>query len=165
MALITKKKSAVATALVFGGAVTAAAVLGSIFKPGRVTTRDWYDALEKPPFNPPNTIFAPVWTTLYVMIAAAGYRIARSDDTPERSRALGWWSSQLALNAAWSPLFFGAKKAELALADIVLMLGAISACILTARKVDRTAAALLLPYLVWVSFATLLNEEIVRRNL
>jgi benzodiazapine receptor len=147
-----------------GTAVAATAALGGLFNPGRGTTRAWYSALEKPSFNPPDEIFAPVWTTLYVLIAISGARIASAPPSDERTRAMRWWSAQLALNAAWSPLFFGAKMPAAALADIVLMLAAIAASIAASRKVDTKAAWMMAPYLAWVAFATILNAEIVRLN-
>jgi tryptophan-rich sensory protein len=149
---------------IFGGAVTGIAVLGSLFNPGRGETREWYSQLAKPSFNPPDVVFAPVWTVLYVLIAISGYRIWRADAGPERSRALALWGVQLILNGVWSPLFFGAKRPVLALGDILLMLLAITACIAAARKVDRPAAWLMAPYLAWVAFATILNGAIVRLN-
>ena len=139
-------------------------MLGGLFNPGRGATREWYGALEKPSFNPPDFVFAPVWTTLYVLIAISGYRVWASDAGRERTRALALWGAQLTLNAAWSPLFFGAKKPALALADIVGMLVAIASYTAVARKVDKPAAWLMSPYLAWVAFAALLNAEIVRLN-
>ena len=139
-------------------------MLGGLFTPGRGETREWYDALEKPSFNPPDFIFAPVWTTLYVLIAISGYRVWSSDAGRERTHALALWGAQLTLNAAWSPLFFGAKKPALALADLLMMLATIASYTAAARKVDKPAAWLMSPYLAWVAFAALLNEEIVRLN-
>lgn len=157
-------KSVLQAAAVFGGSVAAVAAAGSIFNPGRSATREWYDALEKPPFNPPDFVFAPVWTVLYVLIAVSGARVWRSAPGNARTAALRWWAAQLLLNGAWSPLFFGAKRPAIALADIVLMLVAIGAYVRTARRVDKTAAWLMAPYLGWVAFATILNGEIVRLN-
>lgn len=147
-----------------GTAVAAAATLGGFFNPGRGATREWYRALEKPSFTPPDELFAPVWTALYVMIAISGARVASAAPSAERARALRWWSAQLALNAAWSPLFFGAKMPAAALANIVLMLAAIATYTAASRKVDTKAAWMMAPYLAWVSFATALNAEIVRLN-
>jgi translocator protein len=148
----------------FGGAVAAAAIGGSFFNPGRPATRAWYDSIEKPSFNPPDEVFGPVWTVLYILIAISGARVARAAASPERTEALALWSGQLALNAAWSPLFFGAQKPALAFVDIVLMLAAISAYIVRSRRVDRPASWMLVPYLAWVSFATVLNGSIVMLN-
>ncbi len=151
-------------AAIFGGAVAGVAMLGGFFNPGRGTTRQWYSELEKPSFNPPDAVFAPVWTTLYVLMAISGYRVWSSRAGGERTRALALWGAQLTLNAAWSPLFFGAKKPALAFADIVLMLTAIASYCASARKVDRPAAWMMAPYLAWVAFASILNAEIVRLN-
>lgn len=151
-------------AAIFGGVVAGVATLGGLFNPGRGATREWYAQLEKPSFNPPDDVFAPVWTALYVLIAVSGYRVWFTGAGYERSRALALWFAQLALNGAWSPLFFGAKKPALALGDILLMLAAITAYTAAARKVDRPAAWLMSPYLAWVAFATILNAAIVRLN-
>ena len=157
-------KSVLTAAALFGGSVAAVAAAGSIFNPGRATTRAWYDALEKPSFNPPDAVFAPVWTILYVLIAISGARVWRSAPGDARAAALRWWAAQLLLNGAWSPLFFGAKRPEIALADIVLLLIAIGGYVRKARRVDATSAWLMAPYLAWVAFATILNAEIVRLN-
>jgi tryptophan-rich sensory protein len=146
-----------------GAAVAVAATLGGLFNPGRGGTREWYRALEKPPFTPPDEIFAPVWTVLYMLIAISGARIASAAPSAERTRALRWWCAQLALNAAWSPLFFGAQMPAVALANIVIMLVAIAMAIITSRKVDGKAAWMMAPYFAWVCYATALNAEIVRR--
>ena len=160
--MISKKRAA--GAAIFGGAVAGVAMLGSLFNPGRGATREWYAQLEKPSFNPPDVVFAPVWTTLYALIAISGYRVWVSDAGRDRSRALALWGAQLILNGAWSPLFFGAKKPALAFGDILLMLAAIAWYTAAARKVDRPAAWLMLPYLAWVAFAAILNAAIVRLN-
>lgn len=148
----------------FFGVVAAAAAFGGMFNPGRSGIRDWYGALEKPPFNPPDVVFGPVWTILYILMAISAYRVWAAGDSAPRTLALRLWFLQLALNAAWSPLFFGAKRPGLALIDILLLLPAIAAYIAVSRKVDRPAAWMMVPYLAWVSFATLLNEEIFRLN-
>lgn len=137
---------------VFVGVVAAAASFGAIFKPG-----PWYAALVKPPWTPPNWVFGPVWTALYVMIAVAGWLVWRSD---ERGRALRLWIAALVLNAAWSWLFFGQHWIGAALADIVLLLVAIMAFARAAWPVNRLASALFWPYLAWVAYATTLNGAI-----
>ncbi|MEO8684346.1 MAG: TspO/MBR family protein [Devosia sp.] len=117
----------------------------------------WYQNLNKPPFNPPNWIFGPVWFTLYVMIAIAGWRIFMID---ARSTAMKVWYAQMILNWAWSPIWFKAQLIWPAFAVIVLIWLAIIGFIVTARKLDRPAAWLFVPYLAWVSFASLLNLSI-----
>jgi benzodiazapine receptor len=131
-----------------GGAVTATSVHG------------WYQALAKPPFNPPDWVFAPVWSALYALIALAGWRLWRRRAATGASAALRWWGLQLGFNLSWSFVFFGARLPGAALADIVLLFGAIGVTILLASRVDRAAAWLLAPYAVWVAFAALLNASI-----
>ncbi|NPD17405.1 tryptophan-rich sensory protein [Xinfangfangia sp. D13-10-4-6] len=121
----------------------------------------WYQGLAKPAFNPPNWVFAPVWTALYVMIGAVGWRLwNRSADRGLRTL----WVAQLALNYAWSPAFFGAEKPGLALTVISLLLAVILSFTLRARRHDPASATLFLPYLAWVAFAFVLNFEIWRLN-
>src|SRR5690606_19653779 len=124
-------------------------LIGFATQPG-----DWYDDLAKPPFNPPSWLFGPVWTVLYVLIAIAGWRIWR---VAPRSAAMLLWFVQMILNWLWSPAFFGAEAPWLAFAIIVPMLAAILAFIAQARRIDRPAAWLFVPYAAWVAFATLLN--------
>ena len=158
-------KKKLLAAVLFGGIVLLAVAPGSFFNPGRGSTRAWYAALEKPSFNPPDWIFGPVWTALYILIALSGARVWLRHSSPERTAALRWWAVQLLLNALWSPLFFGAKMPGLALVNIVLMLIAIAIYMRRARQVDVPAAWMMTPYLAWVSFATLLNATIVRLNM
>lgn len=124
------------------------------------SVQSWYPTLAKPPFNPPNWLFGPVWTVLYAMIGVAGWRL-----WPVASSALrSAWVAQLGLNLLWSLLFFGARMPAAALADIALMLAAILACVVLAWRRDRPASLLMIPYLCWTAFAALLNLEIVRLN-
>ena len=117
----------------------------------------WYEGLAKPPFNPPNWIFGPVWFTLYVLIAIAGWRIFMID---AGSTAMKFWYAQMILNWAWSPIWFKAQLIWPAFAVIVLIWLAIIGFIVTARKLDKPAVWLFVPYLAWVSFAGLLNFSI-----
>lgn len=121
----------------------------------------WYAALEKPPFNPPNWIFGPVWFTLYVLIAIAGWRTFQSRPV---SRAMMLWIAQMVLNWLWSPAFFLAQNLWLALAIIVPMLAVIIGYILVNWRVDRLSSWLFVPYAAWVSFATVLNISLVLLN-
>lgn len=121
----------------------------------------WYAALAKPSFNPPNWIFAPVWTTLYVIMAIAAWLVWRRGDA---RIPLTLFAVQLVLNSAWSLIFFGLHRVDLALVDIVLLLTAIVATALSFRRRSAVAALLLVPYLAWVSFATVLNAAIWRLN-
>ncbi|KKB85791.1 CrtK/TspO family sensor protein [Devosia limi DSM 17137] len=117
----------------------------------------WYEALAKPPFNPPNWIFGPVWFTLYVMIAVAGWRIYMIDP---RAPAMKLWYIQMGLNWIWSPVWFVAQLIWPAFAIIALLWVVLIAFVLSARKLDPFAAWLFVPYLLWVSFAALLNLSI-----
>ncbi len=149
------RRHPVAAALACLALVVAIASLGAIAPPG-----DWYAGLAKPPFNPPAWVFGPAWTTLYLMIAVATWRLWRAPASAARTRALRLNAVQLALNALWTPIFFGLQWPGLALAEIAMMWIAILATILAAWRVDRVASALLWPYLAWVSFATTLNASI-----
>lgn len=147
----------------FAGLVAGAGALGAASS-GRPRRQLWYAMLRKPPFQPPAWVFGPVWSALYGTIAYAGYRVFNAPPSRTRSAALGLWGAQLLLNTAWSYLFFKRRAPKAALADSALMLATIAGFVWMARTVDRRAAWLFVPYLGWVTFATLLNEEIVRRN-
>ncbi len=121
----------------------------------------WYAGLAKPSFNPPNWIFAPVWTALYVLMAIAAWLVWRRGNARV---PLTLFALQLVLNSAWSLLFFGLHRVDLALIDIVLLAAAIVATALAFRRRSAIAALLLVPYLAWVSFATVLNFAIWRLN-
>lgn len=139
----------VVAASVAGGAVTVPQIGG------------WYAGLIKPPFNPPNWIFGPMWTALYALMAFAVFRILRLPiGTPGRRRALVVYHVQLLLNFAWSFAFFGANIPVAGLVVIIPLLIAIVATIAAFRPLDRIASLVLWPYLAWVGFATLLNASI-----
>lgn len=123
----------------------------------------WYQGLAKPAFNPPDWIFAPVWSALYLMIAIAGWRVWRRGSGQARG-ALMVYAVQLALNISWSFVFFGARLIGPALAVIAALLAAIVANAFLFWRIDRMAGALLVPYAAWVSFATLLTAALWRLN-
>lgn len=131
-----------------GGAITATSV------------GTWYQTLEKPSFNPPDWVFAPVWTALYVMMAIAGWRVWRRTRIAARWTALSVFAVQLALNLTWSLLFFGLQRIDLALAEIVILLLAIGVNTVMFWRIDRLAGALFVPYLLWVAYATALNAAL-----
>jgi tryptophan-rich sensory protein len=139
-------------ALVVGGGLT----IGYLTAPG-----DWYAQLQKPAFNPPDWIFGPVWTALYVLIAIAGWRIWRRN--PGGPPMKLWWT-QLVLNFLWSPVFFAAHQIASALVIVVLLLVTILAFIVTSWGRDRVAAWIFLPYAGWVAFAAALNAAIFVLN-
>ncbi len=120
-----------------------------------------YAALELPPFAPPSWLFGPVWTVLYVMIAVAGWLAWRASGW---SLALTLWSAQLVLNLVWTPLFFAADLYVWALLDIVLLLALVAWTASLFRRTSPVAAGLMVPYLLWVGFATALNAAIVVLN-
>lgn len=118
----------------------------------------WYASLTRPPLTPPNWVFGPVWTLLYLLMAVAFYRVLRvGSATPGRTRALGVFMAQLGLNAAWSFAFFGAHSPALGLLTIAPLLSLIVATIVLFRPLDAIAAWCLTPYAAWVCFATYLN--------
>ena len=137
----------------------AAAWVGSRFMPGA-----WYAALVKPAWNPPNAIFAPVWTVLYGLMAVAAWLVWRRAGFSGAGAALGLFAVQLILNALWSYLFFGRHQPGLAFGDIGVLWVAILSVVLLFWRVDRVAGALLLPYLAWVGFAAYLNFTLWRLN-
>jgi translocator protein len=131
-----------------GGLITASSVGG------------WYQALEKPPFNPPDGVFAPVWTVLYLSMAVAGWLVWRRAGLRGARRAYRLFLGQLALNLLWTALFFGLRAPGAALIEILVLLAAIAGTIRAFAAIDRAAAWLLVPYLAWTAFAALLNGSI-----
>jgi tryptophan-rich sensory protein len=144
------------------GSTVVSAVVGA--KASRHKGRFWYRLLRKSSANPPDAAFGPVWTALYGLSTASASRIALSNASRERTKTLGLWAVQQLLNAIWSPLFFGKQKPRSALADVLGLGVTLVALIRSMRKIDRTASNLLLPYLVWVGFASYLNYAIVKKN-
>ncbi len=132
------------------------ALIGTQTAPGA-----WYAGLDKPPFNPPDWIFAPVWFTLYAMIAIAGWRTFLIAPV---SLAMGLWVGQMLLNWTWSPAFFMAENLWLGMVVIVPMLGVIVAFIAERWNKDRVSALLFAPYAAWVGFATILNLSLAILN-
>ena len=140
------------TLLGFLALTFAAAACGALFQPG-----DWYATLEKPSWNPPNWVFGPVWTVLYITIAFAGWwawRTGQEGAPAEKVRiALTFWGCQLLANALWSWLFFGLHRPAWALLEILILWLLILGTVRSFWGLSRGAALLLLPYLGWVSFA------------
>ncbi len=134
----------------------AAALPGAFFTPG-----EWYAALQRPSWHPPDWVFGPVWTVLYLMMGVAAWLVWREKGWVP---ALTLFLMQLGLNAAWTWIFFGLRRPGLALIEIGVLWLAIFAALIAFWRVRPIAGALLLPYLAWVSFAILLNFELWRRN-
>ncbi|MDG3003397.1 TspO/MBR family protein [Paludisphaera mucosa] len=126
----------------------------------------WYAQVRKPSWTPPNWVFGPAWTTLYLLMSVAAWRVwRRVDADPEaRKNALGCWLFQLLLNAAWSWLFFGMHDTGLAFVELISMWLVILATLVAFVRIDRVAAVLMAPYLLWVTYAGSLNGAIFWLN-
>lgn len=129
-----------------------------------VSTDGWYAGLAKPTWNPPGWIFGPVWTVLYAMMVVAAWRVWLQGGWPRQKATLCLYLLQWALNALWTPLFFGLHQPGWALAEILVLLVAILATIRAFWRVDRHAGLLLFPYAAWGAFATVLNGAIWMMN-
>jgi len=136
-----------------------AAATGAMYRPG-----EWYRQLDKPSWRPPDWLFAPLWTALYAMIALSGWLVWRQAGFAGAALPLTVYAIQLILNALWTPIFFGLRRTDLALIEIVMVWASIVATIVLFHPVSPPAAWLLVPYLAWVSFASALNFSIWRRN-
>lgn len=146
------------TVLPFLAAVALVAWLGSL---AAASSRETYAALELPSFAPPGWVFGPVWGVLYLFIGIAGWLLWRAAGW---DRAPTLWVVQLLLNLAWTPLFFAGDRYGWALVDIVVLALAIAVLIAWSWRRSRAAALLLVPYLVWLLYATALNAAIIRLN-
>lgn len=142
--------------LIFLGACFAAGSTGAAFPPG-----SWYERLDKPGWTPPNWLFPIAWTLLYIAIALAAARVA---PLPGSAYAMAFWALQIALNTLWTPVFFGLRRLRAGLLVLAALWLAVLGTLVTAWRLDLTAGLLLLPYLVWVSYAGALNAAIVLRN-
>lgn len=140
----------------FIGLVFVAALSGAVFKPDQ-----WYRDLDKPGWTPPDWVFPVVWTVLYVAMAYAAWRVW---DIAGLGLAMVAWGVQLALNAGWSAVFFGMRRLDLALLEAFSLWIAVAFTLYAFGLVDVLAAALFVPYLAWVTLATLLNLSILRRQ-
>jgi translocator protein len=126
---------------------------------------EWYAGLNKPTLNPPNWIFAPVWTVLYIFMGIAFFLIWKETaEIRKKITAFAFFGAQLVLNLTWSIFFFGMKNPELALMNIILLVIALIATIISFYKISKKTLYLLLPYLLWVSFASYLNYQIIVLN-
>ena len=129
------------------------------------SVKGWFTTLNKPFFNPPAWLFAPVWTTLYILMGIAFFLIWKSNPVKSlKQKAMIFYFIQLALNAAWSFIFFFTKQSGWAFAEILILLTMIITTAVIFYNIRKAAGWLLLPYIVWVSFACLLNYSIWRLN-
>ena len=147
---------------VFLGFIVACLITGGVgraFRPG-----DWYEQLIKPSWRPPNWLFPPTWAVLYLTIAISGWLVWRTAGFAGAVVPLTIYLVQLVLNAAWSPIFFGMRRPDLALMESVLLWFSIVATIASFYPLNAMAALLLFPYLAWVTFAGALNFAIWQLN-
>lgn len=153
----------IATAAAFAVVIVALGALSGTAGAGGDSA--WFQSLDKPVFNPPSWVFGPVWTVLYVLMGIAAFLVLREGlDRRDVRLALGLFVVQLGLNLTWTPVFFGAQELGWALVVIVAMLIAIAATIWRFFAVRRLAGWLLMPYIAWVSFATVLNASLWAMN-
>jgi tryptophan-rich sensory protein len=145
----------------WAAAVSAVAVVGGL---ATDTSSDWYQQLDKPSWQPPGAVFGPVWTVLYVLIALAATLAYRDVGGPRRRLAMGLFAANLALNLAWTWIFFQARSPAAAGVEILVLLGTIVALIRLLWPHNRTAALALAPYAAWVTFATALTWTIAASN-
>ncbi len=139
-----------------------AGFIGSFFTASSIPT--WYAGIAKPSFNPPGWIFGPVWTILYVLMGVSLFLVIKNGFSKKNKTALNYFSVQLILNALWSILFFGLKNPLLAFIEIIFLWFFILMTILSFYKISKWASYLLVPYLLWVSFASVLNYFIWMLN-
>lgn len=165
---MTEKTGKKALKTIFNAAVfiticQAAGLIGTIFTMPSIPT--WYETLNKPPFTPPNWLFGPAWLTLYTMMGIAITLIWNRKDKPSASKAINLFFVHLVLNALWSPIFFGAKLLFPAFIIIISIDIFIIILIRQFYKINKIAAYLMVPYFLWVSFASALNFAIWLLNM
>lgn len=152
-------------AVALGGTVLGATLSRSLAPaPDKGATKNWYDKLEKPAFQPPKKAYGPVWMALYACTTLGAWRLLKAPPSPDRSKALTLWTAHLGLNAVWSKLFFGARKGKASLVDSASNLIDSAALTYYASKVDRKSAVLFAPVVAWLALATGVNEEVWRKN-
>ncbi|MCF5826785.1 tryptophan-rich sensory protein TspO [Pseudomonas syringae] len=144
------------TVYIFLLACCAAGATGIIFKPGA-----WYKSLQKPGFTPPDWAFPVAWTTIYLLLAWAGYRLTL---LPGSETVLALWAAQIALNTLWTPVFFGANRIVTAMIILVVLWIVVAVMVVMAMQMDVVTGLILFPYLAWLSVAAALNFSILRHN-
>ncbi len=139
-----------------------AGIIGTIFTRKNITI--WFSNLNKPEFNPPDWVFAPVWITLYFLMGISFYLIWNNVNNPATKTAIIIFIFQLVLNSLWTIIFFGLKSPGIAFLEIIVLWIFILICIIQFYPISITASVLLIPYLIWVSFASILNYSIWKLN-
>ncbi len=142
--------------LTFMAACVAAGATGAMFKPG-----DWYKALSKPDWTPPDWVFPVTWTVLYVLMSWSASRIAV---LPGNAQAMAFWALQIAVNTLWTPVFFGLRRMGAGMAIILCLWAAVAGTLVQFWALDWVAGLMFLPYLIWVTIASALNFSVWRRN-
>ncbi|MCF2871536.1 tryptophan-rich sensory protein [Octadecabacter sp. G9-8] len=142
--------------LIFLAACFSAGATGAMFPPG-----PWYEQLEKPTWTPPNWLFPVAWTTLYVLMSFAGARVAGEAGS---GYAMAFWALQIALNALWTPVFFGLRRLKQAIPIMAMLWVAVAGCMVTHWAIDVWAGLAFVPYLAWVTVAGALNMTVARMN-
>lgn len=151
-------------ALIAGSAVFAAALIGSRRGPQHPRTALWYASLRKPSYTPPGPAIGAAWAVLDTLLSVSGYRLLKSPPSTARTTALTSWSLSVAGIAGYPWVFFGRKRLGESAVVVGAMLASASAYVAAAERVDRPAAAMGIPLVLWVGFAGLLSEELWRRN-
>ena len=152
------------TKSILGAIAALVLTFGAGYVGSRFPVDEWYAELVKPSWNPPNWLFGPVWTTLYLLMAIAAWLVWRRSGFAGAAIPLGMFLLQLVLNAAWSWLFFGRHAMGTALAEIILLWIAILVTLVGFWRLNAVSGILMLPYLLWVSFAAFLNYTLWRLN-
>lgn len=142
--------------LIFLAACFSAGMTGAVFPPG-----PWYESLEKPDWTPPNWVFPIAWTVIYVLMSFAAARVSGQEGS---GYAMAFWAWQIALNALWTPVFFGLRRLKQAVPIIGLMWIAVAGCVVTHWAIDVWAGLAFLPYLLWITVAGMLNISVARMN-
>ncbi len=151
--------SAALSLIPFVGACFVVALSGAVFRPGA-----WYEGLAKPSWRPPNWLFGPAWTVLYICIAVSGWFVWRQVGFSGAPGAMTVYAIQLLLNAGWSACSFGLRRLDLAFGELILLWLSIAANVAVFEPISTTAALLLIPYLAWVTFAGVLNFTLWQMN-
>ena len=158
--------SPLAAATIAGGAMALSGFLGRCYSPDRQhpAIDRWYHGLQKPAFTPPDSVFGAVWPALEALLAVGGYRLLREPSHPDRDWALAFWAVNLAMIPGWTKIFFGERSLAAGSLAAGGMLASGVAYVEFARRVDGVAGVAGVPFVAWLAFATLLSEEVWRRN-
>ena len=152
------------TRSIFGALIALAVTFGTAYIGSRFPVDDWYTALSKPSWNPPNWLFGPVWSILYLLMAISVWLVWKEEGFQGAIIPFGVFLLQLILNAAWSWLFFGLHEMGIAFTEILVLWGSILLCIILFWRIIPISGILMVPYLLWVTFAAALNFSLWQLN-